>query len=132
MRTQCDNEKKLKKELRFFRAVEAGDIESLKEMLRSFTQMPNAAVSRAADCDQPDILTLFLKVARGRGNQHELDYSLLSAAKDSRIEIAKILIQHGANINARIFLNRTPLLEASERGHVEMVRLLCDYGRISI
>jgi ankyrin repeat protein len=53
---------------------------------------------------------------------------LASAAAAKQTEIARLLIAHGANVNARAASGHIPLHEASANGNVELVKLLIDSG----
>ena len=51
------------------------------------------------------------------------------ASKKGFKEIAKLLIEHGANLNAKLNTNyKTPLHEATIQGHLEIVKLLIKNG----
>lgn len=53
---------------------------------------------------------------------------LASAAAARQTEIARILIAHGANVNAKAASGHIPLHEASANGNVELVRLMIESG----
>src|SRR5688572_10100678 len=53
---------------------------------------------------------------------------LHQAAEYSQVEIARLLIEKGADVKANHYLNGAPLNIAAYRGPVEMVRLLIDAG----
>ena len=53
---------------------------------------------------------------------------LMGASDKGNQDIAKILLDHGADVNARGGLGFTSLMAASEAGHLEMVKLLVDQG----
>ena len=53
---------------------------------------------------------------------------LASAAAAKQTEIARLLIAHGANVNARAAGGHIPLHEASATGNVELVKLLIEKG----
>lgn len=53
---------------------------------------------------------------------------LLIAAKDGRIDLVKLLIERGANINVTDEKAMTPLMLAARHGHVGTVKLLLDKG----
>lgn len=49
---------------------------------------------------------------------------LIYAARDNYLEIAKFLIEHGANVNAKNLHDQTPLSVAEDENHTDMVKLL--------
>jgi ankyrin repeat protein len=53
---------------------------------------------------------------------------LASAAAAKQTKIARLLIAHGANVNARAASGHIPLHEASANGNVELVKLLIEKG----
>ena len=53
---------------------------------------------------------------------------LASAMATAQNEIAKTLIQHGANVNAKAASDLTPLHTAAARGNIEAATLLLDHG----
>jgi bla regulator protein blaR1 len=56
------------------------------------------------------------------------DSALYKAAARNKIESVKELLESGANVNAEIPGDGTPLIAAARSGHLEMVRLLLDRG----
>ena len=50
------------------------------------------------------------------------------AAEYGRLDICRLLINKGAQLEARNSDGKTPLHRAACGGHVEIVRLLCDHG----
>jgi ankyrin repeat protein len=53
---------------------------------------------------------------------------LHASALRGRIEVAQLLVVHGADINSRSSCERTPLYIASEEGHLEFAEWLLDSG----
>lgn len=53
---------------------------------------------------------------------------LLSAAGTGCVEVAQLLIERGADVNAKDHDGWTPLIKAAQAGHTEMVQLLLDHG----
>jgi len=54
---------------------------------------------------------------------------LLLAARKGNSEIVRLLLAHGANVNAQDhYLAWTPLILASALGHKKVVKLLLEYG----
>lgn len=54
--------------------------------------------------------------------------ALIEAASGGRVDVMRLLLSSGADINTRTTGGRTPLIEATESGHVEAVRLLIQSG----
>ena len=50
------------------------------------------------------------------------------ASRRGHADIARLLLEHGADGNAQNFRNRTPLYVSSGYGHVEIVRILLEHG----
>ena len=53
---------------------------------------------------------------------------LLTAAYRGHLAICRLLIDKGAQVEAKDSGGHTPLHQAARQGHVEIVRLLCDRG----
>ncbi|TRM57323.1 ankyrin repeat-containing domain protein, partial [Schizophyllum amplum] len=50
------------------------------------------------------------------------------AAEDGHLELARLLVDHGADIEAQEEEGRTPLHLTAEGGHCEVARFLIDKG----
>ena len=57
-----------------------------------------------------------------------LSYVLLDACKNGNIDLVKLLLAHGADVNAEDGNGDSPLLWASSRGDTEIVKLLLVHG----
>ncbi len=56
---------------------------------------------------------------------------LMYAAERGHLDITRVLLQHGANPNARLLPGgNTPFTLAVERSHAELAQLLLDYGAV--
>lgn len=53
---------------------------------------------------------------------------LASASAAGQLEIARVLIEHGANVNARASGDFTPLHESAASGRIEFAKLLLENG----
>jgi uncharacterized protein len=53
---------------------------------------------------------------------------LASASAANQLEIARVLIEHGANVNARASNDFTPLHESAASGRIEFAKLLLEHG----
>ena len=60
--------------------------------------------------------------------QKELDDKLISAARDGDILSVRVLIENGADVNAKDELGKTVLHLATREGHVEIVKILIEKG----
>lgn len=80
-------------------------------------EIPKVAV-KADDGDDDDD-------HRGR---NRLDWALFKAAERNAVESVKGLLDEGADVNATLSGDGTPLIAAAREGHLEMVRLLLDRG----
>jgi len=57
------------------------------------------------------------------------DYTPLhSAAHNDKIELARLLINNGADVNAKTYDRKTPLSIALEKGFKELADLIVNYG----
>ena len=53
---------------------------------------------------------------------------LFGASRMGHIDVAKVLLDHGADVNAQDIYDQSPLSWASNREHVEFVQLLLEHG----
>jgi ankyrin repeat protein/thiol-disulfide isomerase/thioredoxin len=78
----------------------------------------------AANGDLAAVQSLLAKQGVNRPKQTELDDALCLAAQNPHVEIVRELLAHGANPNARLNGDWTPLLFACRGGDVEIARQL--------
>ena len=52
----------------------------------------------------------------------------MTAARNGHLDICRLLIDKGAQVDAKSIVGRTPLHFAADEGHIEIVRLFCDRG----
>jgi ankyrin repeat protein len=64
----------------------------------------------------------------GLPESYNLNDLLIDASKYGHIEIVKLLLEKGANINHKNCKNYTALIQASYNGHIEIVKLLLEKG----
>jgi ankyrin repeat protein len=50
------------------------------------------------------------------------------AAKYAKVEVVRLLLEHGANVGAEDNIGRTPFLMASVAGEDKTMQLLLEYG----
>lgn len=125
-------------DLNIFEASAAGKLDRVRDLLDENPSLLNAY---APDGFQPLGLASFF----GHGPVVELLLSrgaevnspsanaqrvmpLHSAVANQHIEIARALLDHGADVNAKQADEFTPLHEAAQNGQLEMVKLLLAYG----
>ncbi|KPL20242.1 MAG: hypothetical protein AMJ75_12065, partial [Phycisphaerae bacterium SM1_79] len=67
-------------------------------------------------------------ISAGGTNKSVSDKSeqLIQASKDGNIQSVKNLLSESANVNAKDYQNRTPLMWAAYNGHTEVIKLLLE------
>jgi ankyrin repeat protein len=81
-------------------------------------------IAHASEC--PEIVKIILENRKNfLGIEEDIDDALMSTANQNRIDIMKLLFEHGANVH---HWNDIALKCAADRGHMEMVRFLVDKG----
>lgn len=93
---------------------------------------------RAVDLDCVDIVILLLEYganaaakasAGSRAPGEELIlYAVSNRKSDSNVELTRILLEHGANVEAASVFGQTPLLWAAKCGDYDMILLLLSFG----
>ncbi len=89
-----------------WRVVQAARYGRRAELLEALDQAPFALEARGPEGDTP----------------------LLAAVETGRRELARLLLEHGADPNAANRRGRTPLMEAALRGDLELVAMLLEAG----
>ena len=69
-----------------------------------------------------------IDVEARRGGKEDGWTCLMTAAWNGHLDICRLLLDKGAQVEARNKFGLTPLHNAAQQGHVEIVRLLCDRG----
>lgn len=126
------------REFDIFEAAAIGKEERVKEIIRD---TPDQANAYAKDGFQPLGLASFFghtevvkyllsagaEVNSTSKNENHV-MPLHSSVARQNLEITRILLNHGADVNAAQADDFTPLHEAVQNGQVDMVQLLLDYG----
>jgi len=60
--------------------------------------------------------------------QEEKDKKLLDSSTEGQLEIVRLLIKAGADVNAKNFYGSTPLIYASMNGNIDIVKMLIEVG----
>lgn len=90
---------------------------------------PNHKQAALVQFDLPLRISFVLRDRDDDGTERSMPLTCASAAGD--IELVRVLIRAGANVNMGPFGNE-PLWEACKGGHVEVVRLLLSHGAVMI
>ena len=125
-------------ELDVFEAAATGRSERLVELIEKDPSLANAyspdgftPLGFAVFFAQPRIVEALLNTGADVNlpSRESMKVTpLASAAAAKQTEIARLLIAHGANVNARAASGHIPLHEAAGNGNVEMVKLLIENG----
>ena len=69
-----------------------------------------------------------IDIVRRRLSNDDKSYEMILESYDNRINVVRLLLDTGADINAQDTDGNTALTNASHRGNIEIVRLLLDRG----
>jgi ankyrin repeat protein len=100
---------------------------------KSSSQIRGTSLHYAVMYDLPDVVRTLLKASRqfvndvGARTSHN-QTPLTVASEMGHLEVARILLDHGAQCNTGDGNNRPPLHWASQKGHSDIVQLLLDKG----
>ncbi len=124
--------------LTIFEASATGDLERVRALLRLDPSLANAFASDgfqplglASFFDYPEVVRLLVESGadvNNPSNNVQRVTPLHSAAAAQDVETARLLLERGADPNARQAGGFTPLHTAGENGQIEMIRLLLEHG----
>lgn len=125
-------------ELDIFEAVATGQAERVASLVAKDQSIVNAysadgfaPLGFAVFFGQPEVVTALIAAGAdvNQSSRESMKVTpLASAAAAKQTGIARLLIEHGANVNARAAGGHIPLHEASANGNIELVRLLIEKG----
>jgi ankyrin repeat protein len=129
-------------ELDIHAAIGCDDVQRVIKILQTHPRVGESrnlagrpALHSAVRLDRKEIVKLLLDngshpdiPSSESGVGHDGETALLQVAFWGRLEIAKLLIERGANVNAKAADGAVPLHEAARMGHVDVARLLLEHG----
>jgi len=86
---------------------------------------------RALTCSIPIVAVLLAVTPMAlyhNRRQASLDHALIDAAESGRLELVKLLVEHGADLEFRNGSGQTPLIVASLQGQTDVVAYLLNHG----
>ena len=110
------------------------DVRDLKASLRSLHGFPmcmQQLLHKGNSLDNSTKLDVTMDlqiVLRAPESEREAELELLEACSQGYLKIASLLLEAGANKNAKADEGKTALMLAAEKGHVEIARLLLEAG----
>jgi ankyrin repeat protein len=119
------------------RAIREGAVGSVQRLLMADPTLEEKAerhgilfLALAAKCGQLGVVQALLQHMKGRGlDARDMDggTALHYAAKKGYEGVVALLLKHGAQANSRDDYNYTPLICASARGHLVVVKILAHH-----
>ena len=106
-------------------ALQYGWFEIAKVLLENGVKVDEKALMECVNHDQTELVTLFLD--HGKDNESKLDALLSIAIRRQNVEIASILLSHGADGNYS-HEGQPCLHQAISTGKTALVKLLMEYG----
>jgi len=124
--------------IEIFEAAALGDARRARELLQHDPGLANAfavdgfqPLGLASFFRQPELVSLLLDAgaevnSASRNSQRVMP--LHSSVASHSLDITRVLLEHGADVNAVQQGGYTPLLEAAHAGELEILELLLQYG----
>ena len=124
--------------IEIFEAAALGDAKRARELLQQDPGLANAfavdgfqPLGLASFFRQPGLVSLLLdagaEVNSASRNPQQV-MPLHSSVASHSLDITRVLLEHGADVNAVQQDGYTPLLEAAQAGELEILELLLQYG----
>jgi len=125
-------------ELNVYEAAATGQTERLQELIAADPSLVNShafdgftPLGLAVFFGHPEAVKLLLDAGADVNlpSRESMKVTPLASASAARqLEIARVLIEHGANVNARAANDFTPLHEAAASGKLDFAQLLLEHG----
>ncbi|MFI4937018.1 MAG: ankyrin repeat domain-containing protein [Candidatus Berkiellales bacterium] len=129
------------KENPLYHAVVRKQFEAVKILVQhgadvNFADSKSSVLYVAVETGRPDIVKYLLENGATYYINQQVSYfnsrdlPLALAAHDGNVEIAKILVDHGADVNAKggLFGRSIALIYAAAKAHIPMMKFLIDHG----
>jgi ankyrin repeat protein len=130
--------KRHKQNLDFFEAASIGDSETIQrfldntpDLLNSFSPDGFTALGLASFFGHFTVVNQLLDKGANPNTASNNPFKVApihSACAISAVELAELLIKHGANVNAKQMQGVTPLHSAAHNGQTKLTKLLIDHG----
>ena len=103
---------------------------TVKEMYDLYSAMPGDEdrLTAASGWGQIGGVRKFLNEIGEYGTQSIKNLALLNASGRGHLDVVRLLLENGADVNAADISGNTALMRASENGHTDVVRLLLEKG----
>ncbi len=123
-------------------AVALGNVADVERLLKENPQLANSrradgypALHMAVSMNNKAIVRALLNAggdvdvrSQSENTGYREETALYCAAFWDRVELAKLLIEAGADVNAATIRQTTPLHEAARMGHLKLAKLLLEHG----
>jgi len=107
-------------------AVHTADLETMRRILDRHPELVNAT----ADFDQSALIPVDYTGAASSPREALTTRLLHLAIAEGKIDVLRLLIEHGANLNIRNADGRMPLHDCFELGHDDFAKVLLDAGAV--
>ncbi|WP_218959063.1 ankyrin repeat domain-containing protein [Baaleninema simplex] len=116
-------------------AIKAENISKIEELIAQGVQVnyinnscASSAIEAATKLNNIEIVTLLLSVKNADPNQWYMRSPLAIAIDNEFLDIADLLIEHGADVNINPDMDMTPLMCAVSINNLQLVKRLIDAG----
>lgn len=123
---------------KLFKAVEEGRTARVERLLKKgedvndYTENGLFPLWRAAANNNYEIALLLLENGANANQETKVpplnSTSIAFPCQEGYLEMVKLLVDHGADVNLQGFRNFTPIRVAAQNGHLEIVKYLAEHG----
>jgi hypothetical protein len=109
-------------------ALGEGHTAAVETLVRRGARLPDNALTIAIHSDNPDAIALVIEYGADVNKLDQGEPPLFTAAEDGNVEIAKLLLAHGAKVNPNT--GRLPILAAINQKDRDMAVFLVEHGAV--